>query len=76
MADRLDDSPGVAMARRMFFVLGSVGLLVATLYWGQRIFVPLALVVLLTLLLAPVVSSLERRGLQRFTAVLAVASVV
>jgi predicted PurR-regulated permease PerM len=57
----------------MFFVLGSAGLFVAALYWGERIFVPLALAVLLTLLLAPVVSRLERRGLKRFPAVLSVA---
>src|SRR5262249_3842809 len=73
MADQPGDSPGVAAARRMFFVLGSVGLVVAALYWGQRIFVPLALAVLLTLLLSPVVSRRERRGLQRLPAVLSVA---
>jgi predicted PurR-regulated permease PerM len=56
----------------MFFVLGSVGLVVAALYLGRRIFVPLALAVLLTLLLSPVVSRLERRGLKRFPAVLSV----
>src|SRR5262245_12467267 len=73
MADRPDDPPGVVIARRMFFVLGSVGLVVVALYWGQRIFVPLALAVLLTLLLSPVVSRLERRGLKRLPAVLSVA---
>jgi predicted PurR-regulated permease PerM len=73
MADRPGDSPGVAMARRTFFVLGSVTLVVAALYWGQRVFVPLALAVLLTLLLTPVVSWLERRGLKRLPAVLSVA---
>jgi predicted PurR-regulated permease PerM len=57
----------------MFFVLGSVGMVVAALYLGRRIFVPLALAVLLTLLLTPVVSGLERRGLKRFPAVLSVA---
>ena len=72
MADRPGDSPGVATARQMFFVLGSVGLVVAALYWGQRIFAPLALAVLLTLLLAPVASRLERRGLRRLPAVLSV----
>src|SRR5262245_34991896 len=73
MADRPDDPPGVVIARRMFFVLGSVALLVGALYWGQRIFVPLALAVLLTLLLSPVVSRLERWGLKRLPAVLSVA---
>jgi len=73
MAERTDESPSAVTARTTFFVLGSAGLLVAALYWGQRIFVPLALAVLLTLLLSPVVSRLERRGLKRFPAVLSVA---
>jgi predicted PurR-regulated permease PerM len=73
MADRLAGFPAVATARRMFFVLGSVGLVVAALYWGQRIFAPLALAVLFTLLLSPVVSWLERHGLKRLPAVLSVA---
>jgi predicted PurR-regulated permease PerM len=75
MADRPGDSPGIALARRTFFVLGSAALVVGALYWGQRVFVPLALAVLLTLLLTPVVSRLERRGLKRLPAVLAVAGV-
>jgi predicted PurR-regulated permease PerM len=74
MADRPGDSPGVAAARRTFFVLGSIGLVVAGLYLGQRIFAPLALAVLLTLVLGPVVIWLERRGLGRFPAVLSAAA--
>src|SRR5262245_19801917 len=74
MADRTGDAPGAAIARRTFFVLGSVGLLVAALYVGRYILVTLALAVLLTLLLSPVVSRLERRGLKRFPAVLSVAA--
>src|SRR5688572_21262814 len=73
MADRPGDTMGFATARRTFYVLGSVALVVAALYWGQPIFVPLALAVLLTLLLSPVVSRLERRGLRRHSAVLSVA---
>jgi predicted PurR-regulated permease PerM len=72
MADRPPEPPGIAAARHAFFVLGTAGLVVAALYWGQRIFVPLALAVLLTLLLGPVVSRLERRGLGRVPAVLSV----
>ncbi len=75
MAERPGDPSGAAIARRTFFVLGSIGLVVAALYWGQRIFVPLALAVLLTLLLSPVVSALERRGLKRLFAVLSVTGV-
>jgi predicted PurR-regulated permease PerM len=59
----------------MFFVLGSVGLTVAALYLGRHIFVPLALAILLTLLLSPVVSRLERKGLKRIPAVLFVAGI-
>src|SRR5438105_1851988 len=46
--------------------------LVAGLYWGQRVLIPLALAVLLTFVLAPPVSLLERRGLGRVPAVLVV----
>ena len=73
MADRSGDSPGVVLARRVFYTLGSLGLVVAALYLGRNIFVPLALAVLLTLLLGPVVAYLERRGLQRVPAVLSAA---
>src|SRR4051812_40010642 len=69
MTDRPGAAPGADAARRVFFVLGSAGLVVAALYLGQRIIVPLALAVLLTLLLSPVVSRLERRGLKRLPAV-------
>jgi predicted PurR-regulated permease PerM len=60
----------VAAARRAFFVLGTVTLVVAGLWWAQKVLVTLALAVLLTLLLSPVVSFLERRGLARLPAVL------
>lgn len=70
MADRPGDSPGVAAARRAFYILGTITLTVVGLSWGQKVFVTLALAVLLTLLLGPVVSFLERRGLQRSPAVL------
>jgi predicted PurR-regulated permease PerM len=70
MAERPAESG--AAARHAFFVLSATGLVVAALYLGQRIFVPLALAILLTLLLTPVVSRLERAGLGRFPAVLSV----
>src|SRR5262245_16435537 len=70
MAESLREPPGVTAARQVFYTLGSVGLVVAALYWGQRILVPLALAVLLTLLLSPVVARLERLGFGRFPAVL------
>jgi predicted PurR-regulated permease PerM len=73
VADRAGEPPSAATARQTFFVLGSIGLVVAALYVGQRIFVPLALAVLLTLVLGPVVLYLERRRLGRLPAVLSTA---
>jgi predicted PurR-regulated permease PerM len=61
-----------ALARRSFYLLGSAGLVVAALYWGQKILIPLALAMLLSFVLAPLVSRLERRGLGRRPAVLLV----
>jgi predicted PurR-regulated permease PerM len=40
-------------------------LLVAILYWAQAVFIPVALSILLTFLLAPVVSRLQRWGINR-----------
>jgi predicted PurR-regulated permease PerM len=73
MPERPGDMSGFATAQKTFFVLGSIGLVVAALYLGQRIFVPLALAILLTLVLGPVVIWLERRGLRRLPAVLSAA---
>src|SRR5580765_202383 len=49
---------------------GIIALVVAGLYWLQAVFIPLALAVLLTFLLSPVVSTLQRRGLGRVPSVL------
>jgi predicted PurR-regulated permease PerM len=49
---------------------GIVALVVAGLYWLQAVLIPLALAVLLTFLLSPVVGTLQRRGLGRVPAVL------
>jgi predicted PurR-regulated permease PerM len=59
-------------AKATFHLLGSAALVVAALYWGQKILIPFVLAVLLTLVLAPLVSRLERRGLRRIPAVLLV----
>src|SRR5262245_40664879 len=67
MADPAPSAPA-----RLFYALGSAALVVAALYWGQKIVITLALAVLLTLVLAPLVSRLERRGLGRVPAVLLV----
>jgi predicted PurR-regulated permease PerM len=49
---------------------GIIALVVAALYWLQGVLIPLALAVLLTFLLSPVVGALQRRGLGRVPAVL------
>jgi predicted PurR-regulated permease PerM len=49
---------------------GIIALVVAALYWLQAVLIPMALAVLLTFLLSPVVGALQRRGLGRVLAVL------
>lgn len=50
-----------------------VGVVVVTcLYWAQTVFIPVALAVFLTFLLAPLVAVLQRRGLRRLPAVILV----
>jgi predicted PurR-regulated permease PerM len=60
------------LVARAFYLLGSAALLVAALYWGQKILIPLAVAILLSFVLAPLVSRLERHGLRRLPAVLLV----
>ena len=45
---------------------------VSCLYWAQTVFIPVALAVFLTFLLAPLVTVLQRRGLGRLPSVLLV----
>jgi predicted PurR-regulated permease PerM len=47
-----------------------IALVFAGLYWLQAVLIPIALAVLLTFLLSPVVGTLQRRGLGRVPAVL------
>jgi len=54
----------------MSYRWGIFALVVAGLYWLQPVLIPLALSVLLTFLLSPVVGLLERRGLGRVPSVL------
>jgi predicted PurR-regulated permease PerM len=49
---------------------GIIALVVAALYWLQAVLIPMALAVLLTFLLSPVVGLLQRRGLGRVPSVL------
>ncbi len=49
---------------------GIVALVVAALYWLQAVLIPMAMAILLTFLLSPVVGIVQRRGLGRVPAVL------
>src|SRR5712691_9978776 len=44
-------------------VLASLVLVIASLYWAKAVLVPLALALMLTFLLQPIVAALHRRGL-------------
>ena len=49
---------------------GNIVLIIASLYWAQTFLIPIALSIMLTFLLSPVASALERKGLGRLPAVL------
>jgi predicted PurR-regulated permease PerM len=58
---------------RSLIMLGGIVLTTATLYWAQKILIPLALAVLLAFVLNPVVAVVQRRGLGRVPSVILVA---
>ncbi len=60
---------GSAQASRNFFVVLTVIAVIAALRLAEDVFIPLALAVLLTFLLAPLVHRLERWGINRVVAV-------
>lgn len=53
-----------------FFLLPTVVLIIASLYWAQAVLIPIAVSVLLTFLLTPVADFLERLGLRRVLSVI------
>lgn len=53
-------------------VLFGVVLVTACLYWARQVLIPVALAILLTFILTPAVSALQRRGLGRVLSVLLV----
>jgi predicted PurR-regulated permease PerM len=57
-------------------VIASIALVIASLYWAQAVLIPLALAILVTFLLNPVVNLLQRRGLRRPPAALLVVVLV
>jgi predicted PurR-regulated permease PerM len=62
-------SPSAPSFQRVLVLLGGFVLVIACLYWAQRIFMPLALALLLTFILSPLMMWLQRRGLPRGLAV-------
>ena len=52
------------------FLLPTVVLIIASLYWAQAVLIPVAVSILLTFLLSPVADSLERLGLKRIFCVI------
>ena len=56
----------------LLYVLGSLVLIIACLYWAKAVLMPMALAVLITFLLNPVVNALQSRALPRIPAVLVV----
>ncbi len=59
---------------RPLFIAGSVVLVVAALYLARAVLIPVVLAVLLTLILNPLVSALQRRGLGRIPSAVSVVS--
>jgi predicted PurR-regulated permease PerM/CheY-like chemotaxis protein len=59
-------------ARPTLMIAGSLILVVAALYWAQAVLIPVALSLLLTFLLSPVVNGVERIGIGRIPAVIVV----
>jgi predicted PurR-regulated permease PerM len=49
---------------------GAVVLIIASLYWAQSVLIPIALSVMLTFLLSPVATALERTGLGRLPSII------
>jgi predicted PurR-regulated permease PerM len=58
--------------KTQFFALGSIAIVLALLYFGQEVLIPLALAVLIAFLLAPVVAWLEHLRLGRVASTLLV----
>jgi predicted PurR-regulated permease PerM len=59
-------------SQQPFYVLLSLVIITACLYWARQVLIPVALAVLLSFILTPAVSALQRRGLGRLSSVLVV----
>jgi predicted PurR-regulated permease PerM len=63
-------------ALRPFLVFCGLIVVTACLYWAQEVLIPIALAILLTFIMAPAVTALQRRGLPRVVSVLLVVTLV
>src|SRR5258708_2378601 len=70
-----DPAGSMKNLQRTFYFLASLILAFGLLYWAQRVLIPLALAILLSFVLTPAVSRLQRHGLARLPATLAVVAV-
>src|SRR5690348_3312388 len=68
-SDAVPPTPPAGGWPRTFFILGSFVLAVCCLYFGRSVLIILALGVLLSFVLQPVVAYLQRTGLRRALAV-------
>jgi predicted PurR-regulated permease PerM len=58
--------------KSQFYALASIAIVLALLYFGQEVLIPLALAILIAFVLAPVVTALERLRLGRVASTLLV----
>jgi predicted PurR-regulated permease PerM len=65
-----------AQSPSVLHILGTLILIIACMYWAKAVLIPIALAVLFTFLLNPVVNVLHSRGLPRTPAVLVVVVLV
>jgi predicted PurR-regulated permease PerM len=65
-------TPSPASSYRPLIMLGGIVLVTASLYFAQKVLIPLALAVLLAFILAPLVDLLHRKGFWRIPSVLLV----
>lgn len=68
--------PGELNKLPFLSALGSIVLVIASLYWAQAVLIPVALAILLTFLLNPVVTVLQSNGLGRAPAAVLVVVLV
>jgi len=68
--------PSVFRKLPLLYIFASLALATAALYWAKAVLIPVALAILLAFLLSPVVTFLQRHGLNRVLAVLLVVFLV